>query len=56
MAELVHNANLEIEKALETGEKRLERLKRYKKDRAAFEGFLVQILQVANGLNAQIKG
>lgn len=41
---------------METGEKRLEGLRKYKKDRAAFEGFLVQILQIVNGFNAEIKG
>ena len=43
MAELVHNANMEIEKARETGEKRLEGLRRYKNDKIAFEGFLQNI-------------
>lgn len=56
MAELVHNANLEIEKALETGEKRLEGLRRYKKDRAAFEGYLLQIGQIVGGLSAEVQG
>lgn len=51
MAELVHNANLEIEKAVATGEKRLEGLRRYKKDRAAFEGYLQQINQRIRGLS-----
>lgn len=52
MAELVHNANLEIEKSLATGEKRLEALRRYKKDKAAFEGYLQQIGQRIGGLSA----
>ncbi len=56
MAELVHNANLEIEKALATGEKRLEALRRYKKDRTAFEGYLRQISQSIGGLSAEVKG
>lgn len=51
MAELVHNANLEIEKSLATGEKRLEALRRYKKDKAAFEGYLQQIGQRIGGLS-----
>ena len=39
-----------------TGEKRLEALRRYKKDKAAFEGYLQQIAQRIGGLNAEIKG
>ena len=45
MAELVHNANMEIEKAKETGERRLEGLRRYKKDKNAFEAQLQKVSQ-----------
>ena len=51
MAELVHNANIEIDKARETGDKRLEGLRRYKKDRSAFEGYLTQISQIFASLD-----
>ena len=56
MAELVHNANLEIEKARETGEKRLEGLRRYKSDKLAFQGFLKNISSIINGYNEELRG
>ena len=49
MAELVHNANIEIEKSHQTSEKRLEGLRRYKQDRNAFESFIRNIEQAYRG-------
>lgn len=36
MAEIVHEANIKIDQANQTGEQRLEALRKYKKDRGAF--------------------
>lgn len=55
MAELVHNANLEIEKSLQTSEKRLEGLRRYKKEKSVFEGFLQQIVRYLNEINPELR-
>ena len=55
MAELVHNANMEIEKAKETGEKRLEGLRRYKKDKNAFEAQLKKVSQFYTSCSVEVK-
>ena len=55
MAELVHNANMEIEKAKETGEKRLEGLRRYKKDKNTFETQLQQISEFYSTCAPELK-
>jgi hypothetical protein len=50
MAELVHNANIEIERAHETSEKRLDALRRYKKDRGVFEGYMRRVGEIYSSL------
>lgn len=58
MANIVKNANLEIEKSKQIGEKRLEGLRRYKNEKIAYENYIKQIteslpklLVVTRGLN-----
>lgn len=50
MAELVHNANVEIEKARETNQKRLEGLQKYKRDKNTYETYLQNIKQFYESL------